>query len=74
MVTLDLPALNALASSGDKNKDDESQKDKPDANKKNRLAPTTQFKAGKQDSRISKPDQFLPNWILMLLKKGKTKK
>ncbi|NIM17892.1 MAG: hypothetical protein GTO45_10255 [Candidatus Aminicenantes bacterium] len=74
MVTLDLPTLNALAPAGDKSKKDQSQKDKPDANQKKQRAPTTQFRAGKQDRRISKPDQFLPNWILMLLKQKAKKR
>ena len=55
-------------------KRDQSEKDKPDGNQKKVRAPTTQFKAGKQDRRISKPDQFLPNWILMLMKTTKDKK
>ena len=32
-------------------------------------APTGRLKKGEQKSEASKPDQFLPNWILILLKK-----
>jgi hypothetical protein len=37
-------------------------------------APTFELKSGKQEHRSSKPEQYLPNWILNLLGQKKSKK
>jgi hypothetical protein len=70
MVTLDLPTLTPTAGKGEPPKE----KGEPGTEQKKQPAPTTGFKEGRQDPRISKPDQFLPNWIRMLMKTTKDNK
>jgi hypothetical protein len=74
MVTLELPTLTDAESKGSK----DPEKENPDDGKASpkSKAPTTQFKTGKQERRSTKPEQYLPNWILNLIKeqkKGTTK-
>jgi hypothetical protein len=75
MVTLELPTLKDQESKGSKDPEKETPDDQTLSPKSK--APTTQFKTGKQDRRSTKPEQYLPNWILNLLKQekpGKTRK
>lgn len=65
MVTIELPTLTPRPGKG------ESKKKIVREPKKGSPAPTTRFKTGEQERRASKPEQFLPNWILMLLKEKK---
>jgi len=66
MVTIELPTLKTRSGKGESKKSSEQ---KP--GKKGSPAPTTRFKTGEQGRIASKPEQYLPNWILMLMKEKK---
>lgn len=64
MVFLDLPPLNQKQGKGEFS----GILDIKNSSKNIPRAPTGQLKKGEQKPEASKPDQFLPNWILILLK------
>jgi hypothetical protein len=66
MVTLELPTLKEAESKGSKDPEKETPDDGIPSPKSK--APITQFKTGKQDRRSTKPEQYLPNWILNLMR------
>jgi hypothetical protein len=69
MVNLELPTLTDAKSKGSKDQDTQIHDDRIPSPKSK--APGTQFKTGKQERRSTKPEQYLPNWILNLLKQEK---
>jgi hypothetical protein len=69
MVTLELPTLTDAKSKGAKDPGKETPGDRTPAPKSK--APAARFKPGQQERRSTKPDQYLPNWILNLIKQGK---
>ncbi|MGD2089627.1 MAG: hypothetical protein PVH61_25855 [Candidatus Aminicenantes bacterium] len=66
MVTLELPTLKDEESKESKDPEKETPDDRTLSPKSR--APGTQFKTGKQERRSTKPEQYLPNWILNLMK------
>lgn len=70
MVNLELPTLAPTGAKGESKKEEKKDEEKI----KGAAAPASVFKSGTQDRRMKKPQQFLPNWILMLIKTtGSTK-
>jgi hypothetical protein len=71
MVNLDLPTL----STENKNDKEKSIKDKKGTKKatKKYQSPFDRYKTGKQTTKATKPEQYLPNWILNLIKIKKEK-
>lgn len=70
MVTLELPTL--TETEGKAGKEPQEKKPGDQAPLPGSKAPTTQFKTGQQESRASKPEQYLPNWIVNLFKQKTT--
>jgi len=66
MVNLELPTLTDAKSKGSKDQESQTPGDRTLSPKSK--APTTQFKTGQQERRSTKPEQYLPNWILNLIK------
>ena len=69
MVSLELPTLTDTKSKRSKDQENQTPDDRIPAPKSK--APSTQFKTGQQERRSTKPEQYLPNWILNLLKQEK---
>jgi hypothetical protein len=72
MVSLELPTLKET---GNPDKENENSQAKPPLDQVSpghRPAPTAPSKAGKQERPAAKPEQYLPNWILNLLRGGGT--
>jgi hypothetical protein len=71
MVSLDLPPLTSESHyNREKNPKD---KEHDQRKAKKYTAPIDRFKTGKQDPKATKPEQYLPNWILNLIQQSKTK-
>jgi hypothetical protein len=67
MVTLELPPLTDSPGKGKKQGDSQKEATPQQIPLPKGKAPTAQFETGKQEGRASKPEQYLPNWILNLL-------
>lgn len=70
LVNLELPTLVPTGTKGESKKDKKNNRDKITG----AAAPASEFKTGTQDRRIKRPEQFLPNWILMLIKTTRSSK
>ena len=69
MVTLELPTLKEAGSPDKGNGESPSKPPGDQLTPAHRPAPTSAARAGKQERPASKPEQYLPNWILNLLRK-----